>query len=239
MRFLARVQNLIRGVLGQWLGRREQRNPEAVYEAAIQERLEQYGKLRQAAAGVLYARTKLSKEIQLKSTELARVDKQLDIAVDRDDDAAALILISRRDGLRAEVERLTGELGDLTGEAETAKKNLIAFQQEIARLREEKVRMIARLANAQARLRLQETLNGLSTDADIRALEGVRDHINQLVAEVQVARDTSDTDLERRLGKIREAEADAAARAQLDELKRARRRKLLPLILPHPAAAHS
>jgi phage shock protein A len=237
MRFLARMQNLIRGVLGQWLGRREQRNPEAVYEAAIQERLEQYGKLRQAAAGVLYARTKLSKEMQLKSTELARVDKQLDIAVDHDDDAAALVLISRRDALRAEVERLAGELGELTGEAETAKKNLTAFQQEIARLREEKVRMIARLANAQARLRLQETLNGLSTDADIRALEGVRDHINQLVAEVQVARDTSDTDLERRLGKIREAEADAAARAQLDELKRARKRKLLPLVLPHPAAA--
>jgi phage shock protein A len=237
MRFLARVQNLIRGVLGQWLGRREQRNPEAVYEAAIQERLEQYGKLRQAAAGVLYARTKLSKEMQLKSAELARVDKQLDIAVDHDDDGAALVLISRRDGLHAEVERLTGELGELTGEAETAKKNLIAFQQEIARLREEKVRMIARLANAQARLRLQETLNGLSTDADIRALEGVRDHINQLVAEVQVARDTSDTDLERRLGKIREAEADAAARAQLDELKRSRKRTLLPLVLPHPAAA--
>jgi phage shock protein A len=237
MRFFARMQNLIRGVLGQWLGRREQRNPEAVYEAAIQERLEQYGRLRQAAAGVLYARTKLSKEMQLKSAELARVDRQLDIAVDHDDDAAALALISRRDGLRAEVERLTGELGELTGEAETAKKNLVAFQQEIARLREEKVRMIARLANAQARLRLQETLNGLSTDADIRALEGVRDHINQLVAEVQVARDTSDTDLERRLGKIREAEADAAARAQLDELKRSRKRKLLPLVLPHPAAA--
>ena len=237
MRFLARMQNLIRGLLGQWLGRREQRNPEAVYEAAIQERLEQYAKLRQAAAGVLYARTKLSKEMQLKSAELARVDKHLDIAVDHDDDAAALALISRRDALHAEVERLTGELSDLTGEAETAKKNLIAFQQEIARLREEKVRMIARLANAQARLRLQETLTGLSTDADIRALEGVRDHINQLVAEVQVARDTSDTDLERRLGKIREAEADAAARAQLDELKRARKRTLLPLVLPHSAAA--
>jgi phage shock protein A len=238
MGFFARIENLIRGVLGQWLGRREQRNPEAVYEAAIQERLEQYGKLRQAAAGVLYARTKLSKEMQLKSAELARVDKQLDIAVDHDDDAAALVLISRCEALHAAVERLTGELGELTGEAETAKKNLIVFQEEIARLREEKVRMIARLANAQARLRLQETLNGLSTDADIRALEGVRDHINQLMAEVQVARDTSDPDLERRLGKIREAEADAAARAQLDELKRARKRKLLPLVLPQAAAAH-
>ena len=219
------------------MGRREQRNPEVVYDAAIRQRLEQYGKLRQAAAGVLYARTKLGKDLQLKSAERVRVDRQLEIAVDQDDDAAALALISRRDALHAEIERLAGELGQLTEEAEAAKNNLIAFQQEIARLREEKVRMIARLANAQARLRLHETLNGLSTEADIRALDGVRDHINHLVAEVELARNSTDGDLERRLGKIRESEAHAAAQAQLDELKRRRKRRLLPLVVPRPAAA--
>src|SRR5512136_1289952 len=114
MRLFARVQNLLRGVMAQWLGRREQRNPGAVYEAAIHERMEHYGRLREAAAGVLYMRSKLSKELQLKSGELTRVHNQLEIAVDRDDDEAALALISRRDGLNAEVERLTGELTDLT-----------------------------------------------------------------------------------------------------------------------------
>ncbi len=239
MRFFGRLQNLLRGALGHWMGRREQRNPEAVYEAAIQERLDQYGKLREAAAGVLYARTKLSRELQSKSAELTRLRTQLDIAVDRDDDAVAVILISRSDGLRSEVERLAMELTELTTEAEAAKKNLVGFQHEIARLRDEKVRMVARLANAKARLRLQETLNGLSPDADIRALEAVRDHINQLVAEVQIGRESIDPDLERRLGKIREAEAEAAARAQLDELKRTRKRALLPLVVPQRAAMTS
>lgn len=237
MRVFARVQNLIRGVMAQWLGRREQGNPGAVYEAAIQERMEQYGKLRAAAAGVLYMRSKLSKELQFKSAELTRLRNQLEIAVDRDDDEVALTLISRRDALGTEVERLTGELTELTTEAETAKKNLTTFQNEIVRLRDEKVRMLARLANAKARLRLQETLTGLSPDADIRALEAVRDHINRLVSEVQVARDSGDPELERRLGTIREAEANNAARAQLDELKRSRRRTLLPVVMPQAAAA--
>ncbi len=239
MRFFARVQNLLRGVLAQWLGRREHGNPEAVYEAAIQERMEQYGQLRQAAAGVLYMRSKLSKELRLKSAELTRLRTQLEIAVDRDDDEAALALINRRDTLGVEVERLTGELTELTTEADSAKKNLIAFQNEIARLRDEKVRMLARLANAKARLRLQETLNGLSPDADIRALEAVREHINRLVSEVQVAREVGDPELERRLGSIREAEANAAARAQLEELKRVRKRTLLPVTLPRATAAAS
>jgi phage shock protein A len=237
MRLFSRVQNLLRGLMTQWLGRREQGNPGAVYEAAIHERMEQYGKLRAAAAGVLYMRSKLAKELQLTSAELTHLRSQLEIAVDRDDDAVALTLIHRRDTVSVEVERLTSELTELTAEAETAKKNLTAFQNEIARLRDEKVRMLARLANAKARLRLQETLNGLSPDADIRALEAVRDHINRLVSEVQLARDVLDPELERRLGDIREAEAKAAARAQLDELKRARKRTLLPLVLPHAAAA--
>ena len=237
MRLFARVQNLFRGVMAQWLGRREQRNPGAVYEAAIHERMEQYGKLREAAAGVLYMRSKLSKELHLKSAELTRLHHQLEIAVDRDDDEVALTLISRRDALGVEVERLSGELTDLTAEAETAKKNLTAFQNEIVRLRDEKLRMLARLANAKARLRLQETLTGLSPDADIRALEAVRDHINRLVSEVQVARDAGDPELERRLGSIREAEANSAARAQLDELKRSRRRTLLPVVMPQRTAA--
>src|SRR5262249_33303855 len=148
----------------------------------------------------------------------------------------ALVLIGRRDTLVADVERLTAELAELTEEAESAKRNLTAFQNDIARLRDEKVRMLARLANAKARLRLQETLNGLSPDADIRALDSVREHINRIVEEAQVSRDLRDTDLERRLGVIREAEATSAARAQLDELKRSRKRPLLPVVLPRPAA---
>jgi phage shock protein A len=237
MRFFSRLTNLVRGLLNQWILRREHRNPGAVYEAAIQERLDQYGKLRAAAAGVLYMRTKLGRELEQKSAELARVRRQLELAVDSDDDDAALALIGRRDGLSQEVDRLTGELRELDEEAEIAKKNLSAFQGEIARLRDEKVRMLARLANARARLRFQETLSGLSPDADIRALDAVRDHINRLVEEAKMTRDLGDSDLERRLGKIRDAEASAAARSQLEELKRARWRRLLPMVLPERSPA--
>ena len=232
MRFFARLQNLLRGIAAQWIGRRERRHPGAVYEAAIQERLDQYGKLRQAAAGVLYMRQKLGRELEQKSAELARIRRQLELAVDADDDEAALVLIGRRDALSREVERIGADLGELEREAELAKKNLSTFQNEIARLRDEKVRMLTRLANARARLRFQETLSGLSPDADIRALDAVREHIDRLVEEAKVSRDFGDSELERRLGSIRAAEADAAARSQLAELKRTRRERFVPMLLP-------
>jgi phage shock protein A len=212
--------------------RREQRSPDVVYEAAIEERLRQYATLRQAAAGVLYMRGKLAKELERDAEELARVRRQLEIAVERDDDPAALALIGRRDALTAHLDRLASDLADLTREADAAKENLVAFQDEIARLREERARMLARLANARARLRLQETLKGLAPDADIRALDEVRAHIDRLVAETQVSRELGDGELGARLGHIRRVEAESAARAQLEELKRARHERLVPMILP-------
>ena len=237
MRLFARLSNLVRGLVGRWIGEREHRNPGAVDEAAIQERVKQYATLREAAAGVIYMRQKLERELGQRTAELARVKRELDVAVERDDDAAALALIASRDALDADVGRCTQDLAELTGEADAAKRNLTTFQQEIERLREERTRVLARLANAKARLRLHETFSGLSPEADIQALEEVRDHVNRLVTQANLVRDGGDPALAKRLGTIRDAEAERTARAQLDELKRARRAGLVPMVVTPAAAA--
>src|SRR5881398_3277267 len=123
MPLVGRVRNLLRGLAARWIGRREQRHPDAVYAAAIGERVTQYAKLREAAAGIIYLRSKLAKELERESAELGRVGRQLEIAVERDDDVVALHLIGRRDTLGAEVTRLTAELTELTKEAEGDRKS--------------------------------------------------------------------------------------------------------------------
>jgi phage shock protein A len=232
MRIIARIRNLVGGLISQWVKRREHDNPEAVYESAIRQRIAHYGKLRQTAAGVLYMRSKLAGELEQRSAELARLRVQLTAAVERDDDDVALVLIHRREMLDVEVERLTQDVREVSGEAEIAKKNLVAFRNDIAELRDEKIRMLAKWTNAKARRRFQETLNGLmSTEPDVSALAEVREHINRLVAEVQLSREFADADLEQRLHAIREAEAESSARTQLREMKRSRKRELLPIVL--------
>ena len=175
MRLFSRLTNLVRGLASRWVGTRGRRIPER-YQFAIRERVVQYAKLREAAAGVIYLRGKLERELHERSGD-GRVRQQLDLAIDRDDDPSALALISRRETLGKDVERLTADLTELTAEADAAKRNLVSFQDEIVRLREERVRMLARLANAKARLRLHQTLSGLSPEADIQALETVREHV--------------------------------------------------------------
>jgi hypothetical protein len=77
----------------------------------------------------------------------------------------------------------------------------------------------------------------MSPEADIRALEAVRDHVSRLVAEVALVREGGDPELARRLGVIRDHEATAAAHAQLEELKRTRRMGVAPMALG-PAPGH-
>ncbi len=231
MSIVSRMRNLFSGVMGQWLTRREHRNPGAVYEAAIQARVRQYGKLRDAAAGVIFMRGKLTDDLQRRRAELAAIVRELHGAVERDDDELALACIARRDHLHAEVERLAREVQEVCDEAETAKRNLVAFQDDIARLREEKVRMIAKWANARARQRFQRTLDGLSPDADIRALDEVREHIRRLAGELEVERELDVAGGRDRIDAARRKEAEAVCRAELESLKAARRARLVPMTL--------
>ncbi|HJU29313.1 MAG TPA: PspA/IM30 family protein [Candidatus Binataceae bacterium] len=221
--FFKRLFNLMGGKFGRWLRAREARDPEAVYEAAISDRMRRYQQLKTAAAGVIYMRTKLETELKAKMTEMREVDEQAGQAADMDEDDCALILIRRKQTLAADCERLGAELRELTGEADEAKRNLVDFKSEIDKLRVEKVRMVARLKNAQARVRIQRALEDLSADQDVRALEGVRESIQRTLAEAGVNRELAASGLDEKLDEIRRRNEESKARAELAELKRRRR----------------
>jgi phage shock protein A len=220
--FFARLSNLWSGFIGLWIGRREASNPEAVYEAAIAERIQQYYGLTKAVAGVVALRNKLAQELEGKSRELKEIKEQIAVALDRNEDEVALILIQRKEELEKDIVRVQSDLQKSQEEAEEAKRSMIQFQGQIEELKREKETMLARLATARARHAIQQQLDSLSPEADVRALESVRDHINRLNAEVDVAREVSDQSLTEKIRKIRSDTANASARAQLEELKKAR-----------------
>ncbi len=227
--FISRMLNLIGGKLRRWLRTTEARDPEAVYEAAIGDRLRRYHQLKTAAAGVIYMRNKLERELRAKTAELAEVEEQAGQAADMNEDQCALILLQRKHELEADCARLREELAELTREAEDAKKNLVAFKGEIEKLRIEKVRMLARLRNAQARVRIQEALETISYDDDVRALEEVRESIQRILAQAGVNREINGADLDAQMEEIRRRNAEAKAQAELAELKRRRRPPLAPM----------
>jgi phage shock protein A len=218
---LARFFNLIRGVLGVWIRDGEHQNPRAVYESAIQERTRQYHELKDAVAGILYMRNKLEAEISERRAEIARLHDDVRRCVRRGHDDTAVTLIARKQALFEELERSERELEGVRAEAEDAKKNLVRFREEIRALVREKGRMLATLANAHARRRIQQALEGLSVDAEMRALESVREHIARAATEGALEREIDgDEGLRDRLRAIRDDARTESAQRELAELKR-------------------
>lgn len=224
-----RLTNLIRGVFGIWLRDTERQNPRAIYEQAINERMKQYRDLKEAVAGILYMRTKLEGEITDRRTEIARLHDETRRAVRRGEDDVSLTLIAHKQTLMDDLERADRELEGVRSEAEEAKTNLIQFREEIRSLNREKGRMLATLANAQARRRIQQALEGLSVDAEMKALEGVREHIARIATEGKLDREIAGDDgIQERVRAIRDEVRSEGAKRELEALKQQLRPSVLP-----------
>jgi phage shock protein A len=219
---LARLRSLIGGMFGMWVKGRENRSPEVVYEQAIAERVRQYRELKEAVAGILYMRNKLEQEINERRVEIARMHDDVRRAVRAGRDEISLTLIYQKQNLFDDLERAEEELGSVKTQAEEAKSNLVRFREEIRALVREKGRMLATLANAQARRRLQVAIEGLSVDAEMDALESVREHISRLAMEGQLQKEIGDDGvaMRQRLREFRDEARRESARAELDQLKR-------------------
>ncbi len=215
-----RLRALIGGAFSVWVKDREVASPHAVYENAIHERTRQYGELKRAVAGILYMRNKIEGEIVERRTELSKLHSDIARAVKRNDDEVALALITQKDSLQQDLERAERELDEVSKECETAKGNLVSFRGEIRKLEREKVRVMAALANARARRRIQQAFDNLSPEGDLKALESVREQLARLKAENHIDSEIGDDGLESRMREIREEARTDAARRELDELKR-------------------
>ncbi len=220
MGFFDRLANVWRGFLSLWVSDIENRNPEAVYEAAINERVKKHRELKKAVSGIVYLRNKLSTELEQKERELKQVMDQLPIAIEDGEDEVALVLIQKKDELTGSIETTSHELSKVSDQAEEAKSGLLQFQAEIEKLKREKDQMLAKKANAEARIRIQDTLDGLSTDADVKALENVREHISKMQAEADIGSELQGGSLDAKLAAIKKKAANSSAQAQLREMKR-------------------
>ena len=217
----ARMRSLFRGLFGSWVRDQEQQKPEVIYEQAIAERVRQYRELKDAVAGILYMRNKLENEIGERRAEIARLHDDVRRAVRRGEEETSLSLIAHKQALFEDLERAEQELDQVRGQAEEAKTNLVRFREEIRSLVREKGRMLATLANARARRRLQAAIEGLSVDAEMDALENVRDHISRMVMQSEVNQELGEEGdaFRTKLRGFRDEARRESARSELESLK--------------------
>ena len=223
--FFGRLGNLWKGFISLWISDVEKKHPEIAYENAINSMVEKYAQLKKATASIIRRREELEQRLTAKSKELTQVEADLNTAVDTNQQDLGMILIQKQKQLAEEVASLKGDLTQAQNDADSAKASLVQVQAEIKKLKAEKDQMLAKMASAQARVRIQEQLEGLSVDNEVKALEGVREHIKTTIAQANLNSELQETDVDARLRKLRESTGDATAKSEWERLKQAQAAK--------------
>jgi len=217
-----RLANLWQGFVSLWISDVEKRHPDIAYQNAIDSMIEKYGKLKSATAAIMRRREEITARLGSERNELAAITADLNAALATGQDELGIVLIQKKNALEASIKTLEQDLEQARGDAEEAKTSLLQVKSEIQKLKDEKDRMLAQMLSAQARLKIQNQLEGLSVDAEVRALDNVREHIKNTVAEAKMGAELRDSDLDVKLAKLRQSSGSITARQELEEMKRAR-----------------
>jgi phage shock protein A len=217
----ARLANLWKGFVSLWISDIEKEHPEIAYENAINAMIEKYTQLKKATAAIIRRREDLAERLASRTRELAQVEADLNVAVETSQDDLSVVLIQKKNQLEAELAELKTDSEVAQKDAESAKSALMSVQGEIKKLQAEKDTMLAKMASAQARIRISEQLDGLSVDAEVKALENVRTHIKNVVAEANLGAELKSSDLDSRLAALRQQSGEVTAKQQLAQLKAA------------------
>ena len=219
---VARLANLWSGFVSLWITDVEKKHPEIAYQNAIDSMIDKYGKLKSATASIMRRREEISARLSKEQTELAAINADLNAALATGQDELGIVLIQKKNALEASIKVLEQDMELARTDAEEAKSSLLQVKSEIQKLKDEKDRMLAQMLSAQARLKIQNQLEGLSVDAEVRALDNVREHIKNTVAEAKMGSELRESDLDVQLAKLRQSSGSITAKQQLDEMKRAR-----------------
>jgi phage shock protein A len=219
MGLFSRLGNLWKGFLSIWISDIEQEHPEIAYENAINSMVGKYAKLKSATAAIIRRREDLDERYKKAVADLAQTEAELNTAVETNQDDLAVILIQKKNQLSAEVVEMKADMETARSDADSAKTSLMSVQSEIQKLKAERDTMLAKMQSAQARIRIQEQLDGLSVDDEVKALDNVRTHIKNVIAEANLSKELSDSSLDARLAAVRNQVGDVQAKQELASLK--------------------
>ena len=222
LNLFTRLGNLVRGFMSLFVSGLEQQHPEIAYENAINTMIEKYNKLKNATAGLIRLREDAADRLQKSQAQQRELSAMLEEAMATNQDDLAVELIERKEAVDAEIASLEAELAAAEKDVDAAKTALTEVKGEIAKLKTEKDRMLAKMQSAQARTRINDQLEGLSVDAELRALENVRTGIKDTIAKAKLGDELRESDLDTRLKSLKAGSSKATARAKLEAMKKDR-----------------
>ena len=219
MSIAGRMYNMWKGFLSLFMQGVEEKHPEIAYENAINSMTEKYTRLKSAAAGLIKHRSQLEVRIDKHEHHLEEVKLHVQVAMGQNDDESAVVLLERQGELEKALDTDRKDLEQAAKDADSAKDSLRGVQSEIEKMKRERDKVIAQIRDAEARKQIHDQLEGLSVDAEVKALQNVRDYADKVKAEVKINDELKEGSLDGKLSKIRAQTGNVRAQQRLEQLK--------------------
>ncbi|MCA9489604.1 MAG: hypothetical protein KC621_06760 [Myxococcales bacterium] len=207
------AEGVVRGI--------EERNPDAVYEAAIDGQIASVGDLKDRVARLMVERDREADAIAALEREEVQLADGLRGALDEDDDETALVLQVRREEVADELTTRRATLELLAGQVREGQAGIVAAKEGTEGLKREKDVMLAQRAAADAALQIQDAVSGVGADPTSRALASVREAVGVLESRAHAGYlDEEGNSVRGRAEAMSRKATEQSARDQLAALKR-------------------
>jgi phage shock protein A len=204
MGLLSRIWNIIRGILFEEVEKAEVKNAAVVYEQAIRTKIERFHRLRDAVGGLEANRIRMESRLNDLKRTLEEVNQDLQSAIQNNNETLGPILLQKKQELESQIPPLEKELDQAVKELNDHMQNLTMAQADIEALRREKEKSLAHAETDLLRKEIEDEIARLSVDSsEMAALDNVRQRLEKLHGEAQVAQKLGETDVNRQLQKLR------------------------------------
>lgn len=226
MSISGRLWGLWTGFLSLWVTNLEVKNPSIAYENMINSLKKDYETVRSTTSALMRRQAEIKERLTTAKQQMLEVTADLSAAVGKDD-TLAVVLIEKQEELKTTIEDLEKEFSVADEDAKNGLASLNSIVIEIKKMKSEKDRMLAKLKSAEARQKINDMLDDLSTENRTQAIASVREHINNKVAEANLSDQLRENDIDVRLKKLRATSSSSSAQAKLEQLKQAQAQKVV------------
>ena len=219
MNLFNRIVNLISGFFNSLLGGIEKSNPELVYEQAIDNKITQHNKLRKAVASLTMMRNKTLNSLEEERSKLEEINLYLESSLSENDDENSVMLLEQKNETEDRLLILEKEFSIIDEQTNDAMQSLASHREEIDKLKREKSFKLAQHKAAELKNQAFEQINGISEDADSKAIENIREEIDSEVAKANLNSEMNKNSYSFKMKALKTNSSKLKAQKQLEALK--------------------
>jgi len=205
---------------------------QATYRTVEEKEIRQYNQMLDAVASLARQREEILQEKQRVQAQIDAYEEEMEGALalaEREPEnmeqhrAAYERVFPQKERAQQRFEELGDRAEQLTERVENYKLELSQFQDRIEKLRQEGGEAVADLISSESIIRIEQRIQGLSTESTDQALAAVRRRVADTKAKAQITSELAGTDVARQRQRYRAAGRESAGSTAFDEMLKQRR----------------